>query len=84
MEGSSPPVRRYDTSAINDLLDRTLHYLGTGEQDMLEVAYLVDALRHYHDRQVRLYKEWESLRDMGFAVQRAARDILNAIDESTL
>jgi hypothetical protein len=55
---------RFDSSAMLDLLDRTEHWHGEGSLDLIEVDYLVAAIRHYERAYANLLREQEELKAM--------------------
>jgi len=48
---------------MDDLVDRCHYYLGTGETEMIEVDYLVDALEHYRRVYEVTLRERENIED---------------------
>jgi len=56
-------TRRYDKSAMDDLVERSRYYLNAGETEMVEVDYLVDALEHYRRVYEVTLRERESIED---------------------
>lgn len=77
-------VRNYSTSAIIDLLERTDYYMLQGDRDMIEIEYLRDAVRHYHDGYSKLYSDWCALVDAGLKVRGLAGRIIGTLEDSPL
>jgi hypothetical protein len=49
-------IRRYDDSAMLDLIERSRYYNDRGEKDMVEIDYLINALEHYRTAYAKLYE----------------------------
>jgi len=56
-------TRSFGKAAMDDLVDRSRYYLGTGETEMIEADYLVDALEHYRRVYEVTLREREAIED---------------------